>query len=89
MNKKDDKSKSGLTNEDSSVMWERYVRSELNAMLDIFLPNSKSGTVGVKYKPVIIKRHPGYDELDETKARGVEVRIVFDFEEIVDKPVGK
>lgn len=73
--------------EESAQMWAQYVRSELNALLDIYLPNSKSGTVGVNYRHPITARHPGYDEWDETKAAGVEIRIVFDFEEIVDKPV--
>jgi hypothetical protein len=77
-----------IRKEESAQYWERYVRSEVNSLLNIYLSNSKSGTVGVQYKHPVTKSHPGYDEWDETKASGVEIKIVFDFEEIIDKPNG-
>ena len=67
--------------EKRAAMWEQYVRNEVNSLLDIYLPEAISGNVGVKYvKPVLrIDSKTGNKIIDEKKAKGVMINIVFEF----------
>ena len=76
-----------LTEEQQQVLkWMAYVRNEVNALLDIFLPVSKSGTVGVKYNKAVVAIYDSGPELDPNIAEGVEIRLVFDFDRKVEIP---
>ncbi len=78
-----------LTEEERAVKWMNYVADEVNALLAIFLPMSKEGVVGMKYKPFvaeILETGPVYDQ---SKASGVEIRLIFNFEKEVDIPKEK
>ncbi len=79
-----------LTEEEKTALnWMNYVGREVNTLLGMFLPISKEGVVGVKYKhPVreILETGPEYDT---GKAEGIEIRLVFNFEEVIDMPTEK
>ena len=67
--------------EDRAAAWEAYVRTEVNALLDTFLPEAISGNVGIKYDHPVIQVNPktGKAEIDESKATGVFVSVKFEF----------
>lgn len=70
-----------LTDEQKSALaWMQYVSDEVNTLLGIFLPISKSGTVGVRYNKHIKTMYESGPEYDPNLADGVEIRLVFDFE---------
>ena len=76
-----------LTEEQRQALrWMTYVRNEVNTLLDIFLPVSKSGTVGVKYNKAVVAVYESGPELDPNIAEGVEIRLVFDFDNKVKIP---
>lgn len=67
--------------EERAAAWEKYVRDEVNSLLDTFLPEAISGNVGVKYDHPVIQISPktGKAKIDETKATGVFLSIKFEF----------
>jgi hypothetical protein len=69
-----------------AAAWEEYVRGEVNALLDTFLPESISGNVGIKYKHPVIRVSPktGKAEIDISKATGVSLYIEFEFAEPIE-----
>lgn len=76
-----------LTDEQRQVLaWMQYVSDEVNTLLAIFLPLSKTGTVGVKYNKHVTAVHETGPEYDLNKADGVEIRLVFDFEGPLEIP---
>ena len=70
-----------LTPEERAAAWEEYVRTEVNSLLDTFLPESISGNVGVKYDHPVKSISPktGKAEIDTSTATGVFLSIKFDF----------
>jgi hypothetical protein len=79
--------KEELTEEQQQALrWMSYVRNEVNTLLNIFLPISKSGTVGVKYSNPVVAVYESGPEYDSSVAEGVEIRLVFDFEQKVKVP---
>lgn len=66
--------------------WMEYVTEEVLALLRIFLPVSKSGNIGIKYRNPIVASYETHNELDETKADAVAITLVFDFEDPIDIP---
>ena len=76
----------GVDPKEVAQAWEEYVRGEVNSLLDIFLPESINGTVGVRYnRPVIrVSAATGEAEYDTTKATAVDIHIVFEFPEPVE-----
>lgn len=70
-----------ISPEERAAAWEEYVRSEVNSLLDTFLPESISGNVGVKYDHPVLRISPktGEAEMDESKATGVFISILFEF----------
>jgi len=47
-----DEEKKELTEEEKvevARQWEAYVRNEVNSLLDVYLPNSIYGNVGIRY----------------------------------------
>lgn len=75
-----------LTEKERAIAWMNYVSDEVNALLALFLPISKEGVVGVKYKPVVVARYESGPQYDTSKTEGVEVRLVFNFEEEMPMP---
>ncbi len=75
--------------EKKTLEWIKYVSREVNTILSIFLPISKEGVVGVKYKHPVREVYETGPEYDTTKANGVEVRLVFNFEDVIDMPTEK
>ncbi len=67
--------------EERAAAWEAYVRDEVNALLDAFLPEAITGNVAVKYDHPVLKKsaRTGQVTLDENKATGVSMLIVFEF----------
>ena len=68
--------------------WEEFVRSEVTALLDTFLPASINGNVGIRYKKPLISEMPGGVNpiYDESKAEAVQISLVFQFEKPIDIP---
>lgn len=75
-----------LTREEMAARWEGYVRSEVNALLDVYLPASKYGNVGIKYAHPVRTKYETHEEVDETKAVGVSITLVFTFDGEIDVP---
>jgi hypothetical protein len=78
-----------LTEEEKAqkiLEWEAYVRNEINTLLDMFLPMTKSGIVGLKYINPEKEKYEGQTIYDEDKAIGVDIAIRFDFEKEFDIP---
>lgn len=75
-------SKGGLSPEE----WTKFVRYEVNSCLDKFFPVIKSGNVGVKYTNPVSIQYEGHAEYDKSKAEGVIISLVFDFDKIIDIP---
>lgn len=67
--------------EERAAAWEKYVRDEVNSLLDTFLPESITGNVGVKYNHPVKRVNPktGQKEIDEETASGVFLAIEFEF----------
>jgi len=78
--------KKELTEEERAVKWMNYVSDEVNALLAVFLPISKEGVVGMKYKPSVMEILETGPVYDYNKAEGVEIRLIFNFEEKIDIP---
>jgi len=75
-----------LTEEERSIKWMNYVSDEVNALLAVFLPISKEGVVGMKYKPIVVETLETGPVYDYSKADGVEIRLIFNFEDKIDIP---
>lgn len=75
----DEKEKKGLE-------WEKYVRSEISTLLDMYLPVAKNGVVGVKYTHPIKAKYETGPVYKEDKAVGVNIAIGFEFIEEFDIP---
>lgn len=75
-----------VTKEETAAQWEMYVRNELNTLLDIYLPASIHGNVGIKYVNPVKAKYETHTDYDKTKAVGVQMSIVFAFEKPIDVP---
>jgi len=72
------------------LTWEEYVKLEISALLNTYLPYSVNGNVGIKYIHPIKAQYEGSTEFDDDKYSGVEIRVVFQFEEdLVIRPDNK
>jgi hypothetical protein len=67
--------------------WEEYVRSEVEALLNNFLPVSSSGNLGIRYKKAIKEQTESGTIYHEDKVTGVELILEFDFTEDMPKPM--
>jgi len=86
---KDEDIKEKLTDippEERAALWEQYVRTEVNTLLDIYLPEAVSGNVGVKYIRPEIGTDPKTNKMlfDENKATGVMISLMFEFADTVE-----
>lgn len=72
--------------EKKALEWENYVRSEVTALLDMYLPMAKNGIVGIKYMHPVKARYETGPIYDENKAIGVNIAIGFEFLEEFDVP---
>ena len=72
--------------QERALAWMNYVSEEVNTLLGLFLPLCRSGTVGVRYDKVVKAVYESGPEYDPNKAKGVEIRLVFDFESEVSIP---
>jgi len=64
--------------------WDGYVTNEVNSILELLLPESNSGNVGIKYERVMVTTDSGEMVPDEGKASGVSVNIVLTFEKPIE-----
>ncbi len=71
---------------EQAVAWMNYVSDEIGTLLGIFLPISKSGTVGVKYNHVVTAVSESGPEYDPNVAESVEIHLVFEFERAQEIP---
>jgi hypothetical protein len=72
--------------EERAAAWETYVRKEVERVLDIYLPESVTGTIGIEYiRPVLrIDSKSGKQILNEKKAKGVSVVLMFEFADEIE-----
>jgi len=69
--------KTEMTEEERAEAWEVYVRSEMNAILDLYLPDAIAGNVGIKYgHPEIGTMEDGSKMFHEGKVNVVAVTMV-------------
>lgn len=64
--------------------WDGYVTNEVNSLLELFLPISESGNVGIKYEKAKGTADSGEQYDIDGKAQGVYINIVFNFENPID-----
>lgn len=67
--------------DEENMTWEDYVRLEVNALLDTFLPHSANGNVGIRYLHPVKVQYEGSEEYDDEKFSGVEMILIFNFDE--------
>lgn len=73
-----------MTTEEKAAAWERWVRDELNAALDIFLPISEAGDVYTSYRAHKLEETEGGPVYSDSLAAGVSVTVVFKFDKPID-----
>lgn len=73
-----------LTLEEKATAWKAWVRSEVNAALDIYLDVAEAGNINVRYYPHVVERLETGDQVDKNKADGVLLSVEFVFEEPID-----
>jgi hypothetical protein len=66
-----------------ALSWEDYVKLEVNTLLNTFLPYSSNGNVGIKYIHPVKVQYEGSEEYDDEKYSGVEIRLIFHFENVL------
>lgn len=68
--------------------WDAYVKSEVGAIVDTFLPFCIAGNVGISYKSKPEGTTEGGEPIyNEKKAIGVNILLSFDFVGEIDKPI--
>jgi hypothetical protein len=75
---------SELSTEDKERAWEEWVRAEVNAALDIYLPISKTGHVNLSYTSTVIERTEAGDVLSDNLKDAVMISLIFEFAEPID-----
>lgn len=71
-------------NSKDEMTWDVYVKTEVIAYLNHFLPKANAGVVGIRYiKPTTAVYESGPIK-DDTKAIGVQVITEFSFDEPID-----
>ena len=65
--------------------WEVSVRAGIMEYVNSFLAISKSCNVGTLYYHPVKVEYETHSELDHDKIAGVELRIVFDFNDVINK----
>jgi hypothetical protein len=78
--KEEVKDTSDMTKEERAELWEKWVRSEVNAALDIFLPQAVQGDIGLSYVPSVVEVLESGPVYSDTKADKVRLFIELTFE---------
>ena len=73
-----------ITKEQSAAFWKNYVREQVWLHLEKFLENAISGNIGVKYSHPVLQVLETGPEYATNKADGVNLSLVFKFEEVID-----
>lgn len=73
-----------MTPEEQAAAWAKWVRSEVNAALDIYLDRAISGNINIKYYPHLIEELESGPVFNENKADGVLISVQFEFEDPID-----
>ena len=75
-----DKNSKDQVGKEEEFSWEDYVKLEISALLNTYLPHSVNGNVGIKYIHPIVAQYEGSTDFDNNKYIGVEIKLVFQFE---------
>lgn len=76
-----------LTKEETAKAWEKYVRTEINNILDAYLPLAGRGDIGIRYgSPILGKMEDGSELIDFEKADAVAVTLILRFEDPIAMP---
>lgn len=75
---------SDLTLEEKEKAWETWVKNEVNAALDMYLPVSKLGHVNLSYSPVVVEQTEAGPVYSENLKQSVMISLIFDFEKPID-----
>ena len=75
---------SEMSDEQKSVAWTDWVRNEVDALLDIYLPISSEGDVNIQYHHAVKEVYEAGPEYYDNKVDAVKVTLVFKFDELVD-----
>jgi hypothetical protein len=73
-----------LTAEEKAEAWAKWVRSEVNAALDIYIDKAVSGHINVKYYPHVLEVLESGPVVNKDLADGVLLSVVFEFEKPID-----
>jgi len=75
---------SNMTAEEKAEAWAKWIRSEVNAALDIYLPIAKEGFVRIQYSPHVVERLETGPVYHATKMDAVQIALIFEFENPID-----
>lgn len=75
---------SNLTLEEQEVLWQTWVKNEVNAALDIFLPVSEIGHVNVSYNALVLEETEGGKVFSSNLKDAVMISLIFKFKEPID-----
>ena len=64
--------------------WEEFVRTDVNRILDVYLPISDQAASNITYSNPIKHKFEGETVFDKEKATGVQINIFLKFEEPID-----
>jgi len=84
MTEKISKETTGMTVDEKAEAWESWVKSEVNAALNIYLSKASSSNINIRYFPTVIEELETGPVLDETSARGVLISLELLFENPID-----
>lgn len=73
-----------LTEDEKAAAWSKWVRNEVNSLLDIYLPLSVEGDVNIQYHHRIEANYESGPVYHDTEVDAAKVTIVFKFENPVD-----
>jgi len=75
------------TREEIAKSWEDYVREEVGNILDLYLPITERGDIGIRYgSPILGTMEDGTDIVEYNKANSVAVTLILRFESPITMP---
>jgi len=75
---------SELSAEDQERAWEEWVRAEVNAALNIYLPISKTGHVNLSYSAKVLEKTEAGDVVSDNLKEAVMISLIFEFKEPIN-----
>jgi hypothetical protein len=75
---------SNMSKEEKAQAWSNWVRHEINALLDMYLPVSNEGDINIQYHYAVKEVFENGPEYHDSLADAVMITMVFKFSELMD-----